>query len=118
LDAAPQENKCAKLFELQIAELLIRAGTGHGTALKLAEVLCVDPKALAEMLHRISNEFLTSQATPVHYWADNCCVFCLYDEQLDTAQLEPTSPWSSTLDPKGVTCRECCVKLRRIGKLE
>lgn len=62
LDKCAPEERPAKLLELQFAELLVRAGTiGLATALTAAERLCKDdPRKLAEMLHRISSDYLHS----------------------------------------------------------
>jgi hypothetical protein len=62
LALCPAEQRPAKLFELQVAELLVRSGElGMGTALTVAERLCKDqPRKLAELMHRISNDFLHS----------------------------------------------------------
>lgn len=56
------EARPAKLLELQVAELFIRAGTiGMATALTAAERLCKDnPRQLAELLHMISSTYLHS----------------------------------------------------------
>ena len=62
LEKCTPEQRPAKLLELQLAELLIRAGDiGMATALTAAERLCKDdPRKLAEMLHRISSDYLHS----------------------------------------------------------
>lgn len=62
LDKCTPEERPAKLFELQVAEVILRAGTiGLATALTAAERLCKDnPRRLAELLHRISNDYLHS----------------------------------------------------------
>lgn len=62
LDKCTPEQRPAKLLELQLAELFIRAGEiGMATALTAAERLCKDdPRKLAEMLHRISSDYLHS----------------------------------------------------------
>lgn len=56
------EERSATLLQLQVAELLVRSGVlGLGTALTVAERLCKeDPRKLAELLHRISNDYLHS----------------------------------------------------------
>jgi hypothetical protein len=56
------EEHSATLFQLQVAELLVRSGVlGLGTSLTVAERLCKDdPRKLAELLHRISNDYLLS----------------------------------------------------------
>lgn len=56
------EERPAKLLELQVAELFVRAGTiGLATALTAAERLCKDdPRRLAELLHMISSTYLHS----------------------------------------------------------
>lgn len=56
------EDRPAKLLELQVAELIMRAGTiGLATALTAAERLCKDnPRRLAELLHMISSTYLHS----------------------------------------------------------
>jgi len=67
LDKTPPDQKPAKLLQLQITELLVRSGElGLGTALAVAERLCKDqPRMLAELLHQISNSYLSEQDPPV-----------------------------------------------------
>ncbi len=66
LAAAKPQDQAAKLLELRVVELLIRSGAHYSEANRAAEQLAVDPKALAEMLHKIGSEYLNSfPATPV-----------------------------------------------------
>lgn len=62
LDKCSLAQKPAKLLELQLAELLVRAGEiGFPTALTAAERLCKDdPRKLAELLHQIASNYLHS----------------------------------------------------------
>ena len=68
LEKCSPQQRPAKLLELQLAELLIRAGEiGMATALTAAERLCKDdPRKLAEMLHRISSDYLHSVIPGAH----------------------------------------------------
>lgn len=56
------EERSAMLLQLQVAELLVRSGVlGLGTSLNVSERLCKDdPRKLAELLHRIGNDYLMS----------------------------------------------------------
>lgn len=65
LSKYPVDQLPAKVFEYQVAEVLLRAGTiGLATALTAAERLCKnDPRRLAELLHRISSDYLNSTVT-------------------------------------------------------
>jgi hypothetical protein len=49
-----------KKLELEFAAILFGTGISHGEALRIAETLCVrvGASALAERMHRISNEYL------------------------------------------------------------
>lgn len=58
LAKAKPEDLAVKLLELRVVELLLRSGARYSEANRAAEQLVVDPKALAEMLHRIGSEYL------------------------------------------------------------